>query len=564
MSVERRKSSHFGSVPRVRRTILLILVFGVLLVLVGITATAQTLMVSAYASTSTLHSVVDSDVATVRGFVHQGLDGLDVNSADAASVARVEGFLATLLAKGGIAHVELRTVDGLVVAVSGGMALGERRTVSPAFADAVAGIPTIDIVDAPEAEAAGVHLPATVLREYLPLRQEDQTLLVIGVWRDAGPVLTQVDGLRGEIVALTVTAAVIAGIVLFLVFRSAQSRINRQTKALIDATRLDALTETLNHGALVGHLAEAIEGARIATTKLGVALVDIDNFRLLNDNHGHRAGDDVLLIVARAVGDHLRDGVVMGRYGPDEFLLVARDDTVDELEAIAQRVRSTLSAVSLEFESTEPLPLTVSVGICTFPEHGSSVTDLLSTVAATLLEAKASGGDSVRFPSPEIAERDASVANFDVLQGLVIAVDTKDRYTKRHSEDVSRYAVFLAEQVGLGAGVVETIRMAGLLHDVGKIGVPDGVLRKPGRLTDDEFDAMKQHVALGSMIVRDLPDLEEVRAGIRYHHERWDGRGYLEALAGEDIPLIARILAVERRLLGDDDDTAVPQGFGHA
>jgi putative nucleotidyltransferase with HDIG domain len=130
------------------------------------------------------------------------------------------------------------------------------------------------------------------------------------------------------------------------------------------------------------------------------------------------------------------------------------------------------------------------------------------------------------------------------LQGLVIAVDTKDRYTKRHSEDVARYAIFLATRLGLDDELVRAIRVSGLLHDVGKIGIPDRILRKPGRLSAEEYEIVKQHVALGDMIVRDIPDIDAVRAGIRHHHEQWDGHGYLDGLAGETIPLIARLLAV--------------------
>jgi putative nucleotidyltransferase with HDIG domain len=134
--------------------------------------------------------------------------------------------------------------------------------------------------------------------------------------------------------------------------------------------------------------------------------------------------------------------------------------------------------------------------------------------------------------------------SLDVLQGLVIAVDTKDRYTKRHSEDVARYATFLAQRLGLDPEMLRTIHLAGLLHDIGKIGIPDVVLRKPSKLTGDEFRMFQQHVALGDAIVRDVPNVEIVRAGIRHHHERWDGDGYLEGLAGEEIPVIGRILAV--------------------
>jgi putative nucleotidyltransferase with HDIG domain len=142
------------------------------------------------------------------------------------------------------------------------------------------------------------------------------------------------------------------------------------------------------------------------------------------------------------------------------------------------------------------------------------------------------------------ADSGADARTFNVLQGLVFAIDTKDRYTKHHSEDVARYAVFLARQLGLDPSVVEAVRTAGLLHDVGKIGLPDEILRKPGRLTAAEHAVVTQHVALGESIVRDLVGVELVRAGIRNHHERWDGKGYLDGLAGEEIPLVGRILAV--------------------
>jgi len=340
------------------------------------------------------------------------------------------------------------------------------------------------------------------------------------------------------------SAALIAAGVLYLVFRTAQSTITRQTAALIRSTRLDALTESLNHGAIVGQLAADIERARVAGTPLGVALVDIDNFRLLNVNHGHRAGDDVLLVVADAIEAHLTDGVVMGRYGPDEFLLVAAQAEVHNLEPTVDGIRTELEDRNLQFEATERLPITLSAGICTFPESGESVTELLSAVAATLQEAKASGGDTIVVAGTERSDDQASAARFDVFQGLILAVDTKDRYTKRHCEDVARYGTFIAEQLGLDASMVSSIRTAGLLHDVGKIGIPDAILRKPGRLTPTEFEVVKQHVALGDMILRDLPDVDRIRAGVRHHHERWDGTGYLEALAGDDIPLIARILAV--------------------
>jgi HD-GYP domain-containing protein (c-di-GMP phosphodiesterase class II) len=207
-------------------------------------------------------------------------------------------------------------------------------------------------------------------------------------------------------------------------------------------------------------------------------------------------------------------------------------------------MRDRLEARHLDLPSSERLPVTVSVGIAYFPFHAGSVIELISAATTALAEAKASGGNSVEIADAWTDEPRAPHTTFDVLQGLVLAIDRKDRYTKLHSEDVAAYAIFIAERLGLDDDMKASLRIGALLHDVGKIGVPDDILRKPGRLTPYEFEIVKQHVALGDLIVRDVPDIEHIRAGVRYHHERWDGAGYLAGLAGTDIPLIARILAV--------------------
>jgi diguanylate cyclase (GGDEF)-like protein len=538
----------FGSRPVVRKPLLLLLVFGVLLVIVGITATAQAVMVSAYASSSTFSSIVEGDVATVRGFAAQELSGGGGTTSSDAGRQRIGAALQTVLAKGGIARAEIRGPDGRVLASSSAVgtdpAVAPAAPLSPDFAAAIAGTPRVALVDAGDAETDPTGLPATLVREYLPLQRAGSTVLVVALWRDAVPILSALDGLRRDVVIVTLTAALIAAAVLLLVFRSAQSTIHRQTDALVRATELDPLTNTLNHGALVAHLAAEMERARATERTIGVALVDIDNFRLLNDTHGHEAGDWALRLVTAVVQRELPTGAVMGRYGPDELLIVADRAAIVDLEPAIERLREALAAESLQFEATERLPLTVSAGIAAFPTNGASVTDLLSTTAAALQEARASGGDAIRVADASPARDEEAAASFSVLHGLVFAIDAKDRYTKRHSDDVARYGAFLAEQLGLDPSLVEAIHSAGLLHDIGKIGIPDTILRKPARLTAGEFAVVKQHVALGDMIVRGVPDLDLVRAGIRHHHERWDGRGYLDALAGEDIPLVARILAV--------------------
>src|SRR5207248_560561 len=213
------------------------------------------------------------------------------------------------------------------------------------------------------------------------------------------------------------------------------------------------------------------------------------------------------------------------------------------LERALARVRGALAEITLRFEASEQLPVTVSASVCRYPENGTSVTTLLSIAAITLDEAKASGGDLIRIADVKPPTL-AYASTFDVLQGLVYAVDTKDRYTRRHSEDGARYADLLARALGPDQHVRTARHPAGLVHDAGTIGIPDAILRQPGKLTDEEREIVKQHVALGDLILRDLPDIDRIRAGVRHHHERWDGQGYLTGLAAEEIPLIARILAV--------------------
>jgi diguanylate cyclase (GGDEF)-like protein len=537
----------FGSQPRTRRPLLLVLVFGAFLVIIGITATAQAAMISLNFSAGTLNTVVASDSATIRAVLNDSLRLADLDpgaSETTTSRTVLEAKLAALTGPAAILRVELRRLDGAIIAASVPGLAGTVMAATGPAAEAAGGQPTIELVPAADADAAPGDLGSpTLLREFLPIKTGGEVRAVIGIWRDALPILQRMDSLRRDVVIVTLSAGIVAAMLLFLIFRAAQGRLTRQTAELVESTRRDPLTGTLNHGALVGHLASEIERARLAGTPLGVALVDIDNFRLLNDNHGHRAGDDALLAVAAELRRQLPEATTMGRYGPDEFLVVAPADAVVDLEPAIIRLRTALSDLSLQFEATERLPITVSAGLCTYPDHGSSVTVLLAEVARMLAEAKASGGDTIRVAG-EAEATESTTSGFDVLQGLVLAVDTKDRYTKRHSEDVARYSEFLARRLELDPDFIRTIHLAGLLHDVGKIGIPDPILRKPGKLTAGEYEIVKQHVALGDMIVRDVPDLDLVRAGIRHHHERWDGDGYLDRLEGAGIPLIARILAV--------------------
>jgi diguanylate cyclase (GGDEF)-like protein len=540
-------SSPFGMSARARRPVLLILVYGIFLMIVGVTATAQAVMVSAHFSTNTLSSIVSTDTTVVRAFVRSFIspDDFATGTLPGERQAVIERQLRTLVAPETILRVEVRRPDGTVIFADDPSLRGAAAPSSAAFDRAGTGeSAVVDIVAVGVSDATGPALSTTtVVREYFPLSIDGKVVGIVGVWRDAVPILAQLDEVRRNIVIVTLSAALVAAFVLFLVFRSAQGRITRQTQALIDSIQLDPLTGTFNHGALVDAVARSVDAARDGSTAFAVALVDIDNFRLLNETYGHAAGDRALMTIVDLFGRDMPADVILGRYGPDELLLLAPAGEVNALGVLLERARTALADHALQFDSSERLPLTVSVGVCTFPDHGESVTELLTTAALTLQESKASGGDAIRYAGQD-AVPEPETRTFDVYQGLIFAVDTKDRYTKRHSGDVARYTVFLAERMGAQPDFIHTVRVAGLLHDVGKIGIPDHILRKPGKLTDEEYGIVQQHVVLGDMIVRDLPDVELIRAGVRHHHERWDGSGYVDRLAGADIPLIARMLAV--------------------
>jgi diguanylate cyclase (GGDEF)-like protein len=537
----------FGQTATVKRPLLLMIVLGFFLIVVGVTAVMLAATASSRLSVELMNATVTGDAATVRGFANAHLLPADLTGErlDPARQARLESLLGTLVERGGILRSEIRMPDGTILVADRPGLAGSPTAASADMARAIArSAISASIVSSGEpSEAAGEALSApSVLRAYLPIIANGRVQAVFGIWRDAQPILGKIESSRNELLQIVGGAGLISALVLFLIFGAAQRRIVTQTKRLVEAERRDALTDSPNHGAVVALLAASLEQARTNGAALSIAIVDLDNFRLLNESHGHDAGNTALVKVADLLRDALASGGTVGRYGPDEFLLVAATEHGADLVSVVEHVRRELQGFWIELTGEERLPVTISAAIASFPEHGQSLTALLSTAARTLEEAKVGGGDAIQVAGT--ADEATAGSSFDVLQGLVLAIDTKDRYTKRHSDDVGRYGAILAELAGLEPDLVETVRRAGLLHDVGKIGIPDAILRKPSALTPAEYDVVKQHVALGDMMVRDAQTSDLVRLGIRHHHERWDGGGYLDRLAGEEIPLVARILAV--------------------
>ncbi|HEY3523229.1 MAG TPA: diguanylate cyclase [Candidatus Limnocylindrales bacterium] len=533
------------------RNRLLLLVYGASLLLVTLAGIALVVVVSSHVANSAIESSVAADRSLVRGLAGVILEPDELTApVDDARAASVETSLAALVDRdgGGIYHIKVWSPNGVILFSNRREIRGEQFEVEEDLADVFGtGQPASSIIDPSDGEASTAEAPpgSRLLEEYLPIAQGGTVVAAFEIYRDAAPILRAIDASNRDVVGVTVVAGLLLAIFLQLIFRAAQRRLNRQTDELLEASRRDALTGMLAHGSIVGSLTEMLDAARTSGGAVGIALVDVDNFKLLNDTHGHAAGDRALVEVATLLRRELSNASVLGRFGPDEFLAVAPPECVHDLEPAVERLREALAGLSVQFGASERLPVTVSAGVAYCPGHAESTTQLLSVATEALEGAKASGGDAVRLADMSAADlEERQRSSFDVLSGLVAAVDTKDRYTKRHSEDVARYAVFLADRAGIAPDVRRTIEIAGLLHDVGKIGIPDVILRKPAALTPDEYEIVKQHVALGDAIVRDLPNVEVVRAGVRHHHERFDGNGYLDRLAGDEIPLVARVLAV--------------------
>ncbi|HEX8834093.1 MAG TPA: diguanylate cyclase, partial [Abditibacteriaceae bacterium] len=262
----------------------------------------------------------------------------------------------------------------------------------------------------------------------------------------------------------------------------------------------------------------------------------------------------VLRTVARCLTDACRTSDVLGRFGGDEFMALLLDTdgrgTMEVCNRIAARVQQ---EAFQEANDGRRIPIALSFGAALYPQDGKSAMELLAAADGNLTDAK-NGGTPMLLNLEKSASNEAQEmrklkeagegGSFGVLDALVTAIDNKDRYTRRHSEDVTQWATLMAKQLGFSEETQRAVRIAGLLHDVGKIAVPDSILRKPGRLSDDEFHIMQQHPVFGALIVKEVPNLSEVLGGIRNHHERYDGKGYPDKLVGEDIPTLGRLLAV--------------------
>jgi len=311
-------------------------------------------------------------------------------------------------------------------------------------------------------------------------------------------------------------------------------------------SRIDELTGLFNRRHFEEKLKEEIARHSRHSNVLSLLMLDLDSFKAYNDMYGHPSGDRLLNQIGAIVNSSIRDADEAFRYGGDEFVVILPETDAGDAHLVAERVRECIAA---EMEAKQ-IPVTCSIGLASYPADGVMPSELVNTADTALYYAKNTGGNRTYLSSKIFSELGTQIeanargGGLSAVYALAAAVDAKDHYTYGHSKKVNTYAVALAEQIGLPPDEVSRISTAALLHDIGKIGIPDRILNKKGKISLEEWDAIKSHPRLGANIVGNVPDLAPCVGNILYHHERWDGAGYPEGLKGRAIPLGARILAV--------------------
>ena len=321
-----------------------------------------------------------------------------------------------------------------------------------------------------------------------------------------------------------------------------RARISELEAELVRASSRDPISsDLLNLRSFRAQLELDVQRAERYGRPLAAALIDVDGFRQFNLKHGYAAGDQVLAGVGAVIADSSRTNDLACRMGGDEFaILFPETDHRGAFDAVG---RILVALESLEAGGVRGH--SASAGIAML-EPGQGPEALLAAASSALETARAGGGGQAAVSSTA-AEGAIGIdalagAHGEVIAALASTLGERDRYTGDHSESVVDLAARVGESLALDAEQVARLRTAALLHDIGKVGVPDEILHKPGPLDEREWDIMRQHPVIGERIIRAIPGMGAIARAVRHEHERWDGGGYPDGLSGEQIPIEARII----------------------
>lgn len=327
-----------------------------------------------------------------------------------------------------------------------------------------------------------------------------------------------------------------------------RQQLQQSYQKLSSIVKIDHVTGVYSYRYIQQFLAEEINRARQKNDQLSLIRISIDGFQSVIDGYGQEAAARILKTVGDLIQENIRGKDKVGRYGEDEFIvLLPGSDSFDALD-IGEKIRVAVRNYDFFADDSQPR-ITVSLGIATFPKDAEDMDNLVYRANQTLYRARHMRRDRVCLSSITIDEvqskiKKAGTALAENIPTLVALIDAKDVNTCGHSERVTKYAVVMARRLRFNQEEIERLQYGALLHDIGKINVEEHILDKPGSLNEDEIYSIRNHPAFGANFLASIDYLQMVTPLVLYHHERWDGSGYPEGLAGEQIPLGARIIAI--------------------
>lgn len=312
----------------------------------------------------------------------------------------------------------------------------------------------------------------------------------------------------------------------------------------------DELTGLRNHRYFQQRLNEEIDKCCQSEDVFSLLFMDLDFFKTYNDIYGHVLGDEILKETGQVIRDSIRYVDIGARYGGDEFAIILLQTHLDGAVVLAERIRQQFALLM----TGKGIPLTCSIGIASWRTDGVTREKLIQAADSALYHAKRTGGNRLYvardLPVVEsgqacpTAKPTSSAEITSIVYALAATVDARDHYTYGHSTNVSQYAREIAEAIGYSKDAIERVRAAALLHDIGKLNLPDELFTKSGRLSDEDWEMIRHHPELGVSILKFIVGLQGCLDAVLFHHERYDGKGYPRGLKGKNIPLDARIMAV--------------------
>ncbi len=322
-----------------------------------------------------------------------------------------------------------------------------------------------------------------------------------------------------------------------------------EKKRLENVLMIDELTGLYNHRHFYEVFNSKVQDNSGIVT---IMVIDIDKFRPINELKGHKNGDEILTEIAQSILSVVSNKDAVFRYAGKTFTVICDLDLLIKTEQIAETIRHDIIKNKALQNKTGYLPLSVSIGISSYPQDASDTEIIVQNARKALLYAKSNGRNQVCVYSPSIDSKISEYSDdkeknqllLDFVYALASAIDLKDNYTGFHSQEVSRYAILIAEEMHLGNAMNYSLKLGGLLHDLGKLAISDSIITKNGKLTKKEYAQVKAHPKAGYDIVKHLIGDNAAVACVRSHHERYDGKGYPDGLKGNNIPLSARILCV--------------------